>query len=139
MSNRLLAIDVGGTFTDFVSLDQISGAFTVWKTLTTQPEPIEGIIDGLKAFPNADLPTIRLGTTIVTNALLERKGAVVAYLTTKGFRDVPFMQRGHRRSHYDPTWIKANPFVERRHCFEIAERLNYQGDILLPLDEAVLR
>jgi N-methylhydantoinase A len=139
MSNRLLAIDVGGTFTDFVSLDQISGAFTVWKTLTTQPEPIEGIIDGLKAFPNADLPTIRLGTTIVTNALLERKGAVVAYLTTKGFRDVPFMQRGHRRSHYDPTWIKANPFVERRHCFEIAERLNYQGDILLPLDEAELR
>jgi N-methylhydantoinase A len=97
-------------------------------------------LEGIKALDRLrDVENVRLGTTVVTNALLERTGAVVAYLTTEGFRDVPFMQRGHRKSHYDPSWIKANPFVKRRHCYEVSERIDYQGSVVVQLDETKLR
>jgi N-methylhydantoinase A len=140
MTRYLLAIDVGGTFTDFVAYEQATQKFSVWKCLTTQADPVKGILEGLKCLDSfKDVDKIRLGTTVVTNALLERSGAVVAYLTTEGFRDVPFMQRGHRKSHYDPTWIKAKPFVRRRHCYEVAERIDFQGDVVIELDETKLR
>ena len=59
--------------------------------------------------------------------------------TTKGFRDIPFIQRGDRRSHYDISWIKAKPFVQRRYCYEINERLSAKGEVVVPLDEAEVR
>lgn len=140
MMRYLLGIDVGGTFTDFVSYEKGTQRFAVWKRLTTQADPVEGILEGIKELENLqDVENVRLGTTVVTNALLERSGAVVAYLTTEGFRDVPFMQRGHRKSHYDPSWIKANPFVKRRHCYEVSERIDYQGSVVVPLDEDNVR
>ena len=71
--------------------------------------------------------------------MLERKGAVVAYVTTKGFRDVPFIQRGNRKSHYDMSWVKPKPLVKRRHCFEVTERIDAYGGSLTPLDEAEVR
>src|SRR4051812_20304536 len=136
---NLLGIDVGGTFTDFVAHDP-SGALSVWKVLSVPADPVAGILAGLARYPAADsIGNIRLGTTVATNAVLERKGAVVAYVTTKGFRDVPFIQRGNRKAHYDMSWVKPKPLVKRRHCFELAERVDAYGEVVTPLDPAEVR
>ena len=136
----LVGIDVGGTFTDFVRYDPETRAVDVWKTLSTPADPIDGILDGLDRTgdPGA-IDNIRFGTTIATNAVLERKGATVAYVTTAGFRDVPFIQRGKRKSHYDITWIKAKPLVKRRHCYEVDERILARGEVYRPLDREQVR
>jgi len=136
----IITVDVGGTFTDFVSYEPGSGKLEVWKTSTTPADPAEGIMEGLGR-ANGALPAqhVRLGTTTATNAILERKGAVVGYITTEGFRDIPFIQRGKRESHYDITWIKPKPFVKRRHCFEVPERVTAEGEIQQPLDEEAVR
>src|SRR5690606_35042708 len=86
--------------------------------------------------PHRDrITSIRLGTTVATNALLERTVAKIAYVTTAGFRDVPFIQRGNRRYHYNMHWVKPEPPVKRRDCFEIAERIGSKGEVVLALDE----
>ncbi|MBT3171709.1 MAG: hydantoinase/oxoprolinase family protein, partial [Rhodospirillaceae bacterium] len=135
-----VSIDVGGTFTDFVAYDRETRQLNVWKTLSTPDDPSEGIVGGLeKAGTAADIEHLRFGTTIATNALLERKGATVAYVATTGFRDVPFIQRGKRQSHYDITWIKAKPLMKRRHSFEVSGRITSRGEEYIPLDEAGVR
>jgi N-methylhydantoinase A len=134
---HMLGIDVGGTFTDFVAYDRDSNAIRVWKELSVPSDPVAGILGGLAEHRGRDdIANIRLGTTIATNAVLERKGAVVAYVTTRGFRDIPFIQRGNRKFHYDMSWVKPKPLVERWHCFEVAERIDAHGRVLAPLDEA---
>jgi N-methylhydantoinase A len=136
----MLAVDVGGTFTDFVAYDGQTRAIEVWKEPSVPSDPVVAILDGLARYPHRDeIANIRLGTTVATNALLERKGAVVAYVTTKGFRDVPFIQRGNRKFHYDMSWIKPKPLVKRRHCFEVTERVDAYGRVLIPPDEAEVR
>ncbi|MFB2549991.1 hydantoinase/oxoprolinase family protein [Ensifer soli] len=138
--SKVIGIDIGGTFTDFVSYNSATGAIDNWKNLTTPKEPIEGVLQGLEQVDNlSGVAKIRLGTTIATNALLTRRGAKIAYVTTKGFRDVPFIQRGDRRSHYDITWIKTKPLVKRADCFEIAGRLSAKGEEVEPLDEGAVR
>ena len=137
---NIVGIDIGGTFTDFVVYYRKSGEIRFWKELTTPRDPIEAVIAGLKEVDDLNLvEKLRLGTTIATNALLTRRGAKVAYVTTAGFRDIPFIQRGDRRSHYDISWIKAKPFVERCNCYEINERLSAKGEVIVPLDEAGVR
>ena len=112
----LLGIDVGGTFTDFVAYDRSTQAIKVWKVPSVPNDPVVGILKGLEPFDaRAEIRNIRLGTTVATNAILERSGAVVAYVTTKGFRDIPSIQRGNRRHHYDMSWVKPKPLVKRRH------------------------
>ena len=131
-----LGIDIGGTFTDFVAYDESGRALKAWKNLSTPDNPIDGILTGLRVFERiGDIATIRLGTTVATNALLEGKGAQVGYLTTRGFRDVPFIGRGNRRHHYDLAWVKPKPFVQRRNAFEIDERVGPSGEVVEPLDE----
>ena len=101
----------------------------VWKNLSTPGDPVEGILTALSATrPRADRqsPARHHGRH---QRLLERTGAVVAYVTTKGFRDVPFIQRGNRRYHYDISWVKPKPLVKRRHCFEVDERLDAYGEV----------
>jgi N-methylhydantoinase A len=136
----MLGIDVGGTFTDFVAYDRETKEIDVWKHMSVPANPVDGILGGLATFAHrGEIANIRLGTTVATNALLERKGATVAYVTTEGFRDVPFIQRGNRKFHYDMSWIKPKPLAKRRHCFEVAERLDAAGHVLTPLDEAQAR
>ncbi|MGD9601541.1 MAG: hydantoinase/oxoprolinase family protein [Gammaproteobacteria bacterium] len=137
MGRFLVGIDVGGTFTDFVAYDRTSRALAVWKNLTTPDDPTRGILTGLRRLDApADAGQLRLGTTVATNAILERKGARVAYVTTRGFRDIPFLQRGHRKGHYDSGWVRSRPLVLRRDCFEVDERLLASGEVLTPLADA---
>jgi N-methylhydantoinase A len=132
-----LGIDIGGTFTDFVAFDEANRELKAWKNLSTPQDPIEGVMTGLKTFGRTDrIGAIRLGTTVATNALLEGKGAVVGYLTTRGFRDVPFIGRGNRRNHYDLGWVKPKPFIKRRNAFEVNERVGPTGNVIEQLDEA---
>jgi N-methylhydantoinase A len=136
----MVGIDVGGTFTDFVAYDGDTKEIQVWKHMSVPRDPGEGILQGLAQFRHRDeIRNIRLGTTVATNAILERKGAAIGFLTTKGFKDVPFIQRGNRKFHYDINWIKPKPLVKRRHCYEIAERIDSQGEILSAPDEGALR
>ena len=140
MAGYLVGIDVGGTFTDFVSYNPETKSVEVWKNPSTPRDPNDGILTGLEKFKiPSDIKNIRLGTTIATNAILERKGATVGYMTTAGFRDIPFIQRGNRRSHYDITWVKPKPLVKRRHCYEISERIMASGEVQKPLDEEEVR
>ena len=135
-----VGIDIGGTFTDFVAFDEADRQLKAWKNLSTPRDPIEGVMTGLKAFGGTDeIGSIRLGTTVATNALLEGKGAVVAYLTTRGFRDVPFIGRGNRRNHYDLRWVKPKPFVKRHNAFEVNERIGPSGAVIEKLDESQVR
>ncbi len=132
-----LGIDIGGTFTDFVAYDESNRALTAWKNLSTPHDPIQGIMTGLRAFGEIEaIAGIRLGTTVATNTLLEGKGARVAYVTTKGFRDVPFIGRGNRRHHYDLAWVKPKPFVRRRDAHEVDERVGPSGNVVQALDAA---
>ena len=140
MAGYMVGIDVGGTFTDFVSYDPETKVIEVWKNPSTPSDPNDGILTGLGKFETpGDIKNVRLGTTIATNAILERKGATVGYVTTAGFKDIPFIQRGNRRNHYDITWIKPKPLVKRRHCYEISERIMANGEVQTPLDEAGVR
>jgi N-methylhydantoinase A len=88
--------------------------------------------------PARDIDLLVLGTTVGTNALLERRGARVAYLTTEGFEDVPFIQRGNRPFHYDLHWQKPRPFIDRSDSFGVRERIDYAGRTHVPLDEEQL-
>ncbi len=135
-----VGIDVGGTFTDFIAHDRARDRVVAWKQLTVPGDPVTGILTGLTGqIPADEIGHLRIGTTVATNAVLERKGATVAYVTTRGFRDVPFIQRGNRRHHYDMSWVKPKPLVKRRHAFEVTERLDAAGRVHVPLDEADLR
>lgn len=132
-----IGIDVGGTFTDLVLFNPTTRELRVAKAPSTPGNPIEGVkavIDKAGIPPEA-IHTLVHGTTVGTNALLERKKALPALITTKGFRDVAFIQRINRKHHYDLSWDKPKPFVERRHCYEVAERVNYKGEVVTSLDE----
>ncbi|WP_428538903.1 hydantoinase/oxoprolinase family protein [Rhodopila sp.] len=134
-----LGIDVGGTFTDFVAYDTTTCTLRAWKNMSTPADPTEGILTGLSNASSDQLSGLRLGSTVVTNALLERKGAVVGYVTTEGFRDIPFIGRGNRRHHYDLAWVKPKPFLKRRHAYEVSERIAANGAVLTPLNEDSVR
>ena len=136
-----LGIDIGGTFTDFVAYDRAAGGFRAWKNQSTPQDPTDGILTGLRSgeVRISEISNIKIGTTVVTNALLEGNGATVGYITTSGFKDIPFIGRGNRRHHYDLTWIKPKPFVKRRHCYEVQERIGADGKVIRVLDEAGVR
>lgn len=137
MARFLVGVDVGGTFTDFVAYDRGTRTLSVWKNLTTPGDPTDGILTGLARISDpASIDNVRLGTTVATNAVLERKGARIAYVATRGFRDIPFLQRGHRKHHYDSSWVRSKALVARRNCHEVDERLRADGAVLQPLDEA---
>lgn len=136
----LVGIDVGGTFTDlFYSRDGIH-ADRICKVPSTPHDPSDGLVTALSTakIPKDDLELILHGTTIATNALIERQGARTALVTTKGFRDVLELGRRDRPSFYGLTGLQ-NPLVPRDRRFEVAERMNHHGEVLVELDEEEVR
>ena len=128
-------IDTGGTFTDFVALDEASGELVASKWPSSDNNPVEAIVGVVKesGLPPESIYFLILGTTVAANALLQRKGAHVIYVTTEGFEDVLYIQRMNRRYHYSLEWTKPIPFVEMRDCLGIRERINAKGEVLVPL------
>ena len=131
-----VGVEVGGTFTDLVAFG--AEGVRITKVPSTPSEPHRGAIaaldeSGLAIDAAGDLVH---GSTVATNAVLERKGARVAFLTTEGFRDILSLQRQSRRSIYDIHYRKPAPVVPRRDTFEIPERMGPHGNIVTALDEA---
>ena len=136
-----MGIDIGGTFTDLALFDEESGQVHVTKAASTPGEPHRAVnaVINKAGIDNATIRDLVHGTTVATNALLERKTQLPGLITTRGFSDVVFIQRMNRKHHYDLQWDKPTPFVERRHCLEVDERCNYKGEIVEPLDEQAAR
>lgn len=138
-----IGIDIGGTFTDFLLFDGETGRFSIAKTLTTPDEPARAVATGLiqlsdqTGIPVQHVEQIVHGTTLVTNALIERKGAVTALITTKGFRDALEIAREHRYDLYDLNLEHPTPLVPRYLRLEIDERILSDGSVMTPvaLDE----
>ena len=131
-----VGIDTGGTFTDLVAIDE-DGRVVVAKHPSTPRAPVDafmGVIDksGL-ARNQGDIERIAHGTTVATNAVIQRQGAPVVLVTTHGFEDVPFIQRINRKSEYDLHWRKPQPLVRRRWCVGARERINARGEPILLL------
>ena len=128
-------IDTGGTFTDLVGLDDSSGELVVAKWPSSPANPVESIVGVAResGLASEDLSFLVLGTTVAINALLQRSGAHVIYVTTEGFEDVLHIQRINRRYHYSLEWVKPDPLVERCNCLGVRERINAKGEVLLPL------
>jgi len=143
MDKARLAVDIGGTFTDLAL--EANGKRTSVKVLTTPRAPEEGVLTGIteilkqSGVKPADLALIIHGTTLATNAIIERKGARTALIVTEGFRDSIEMAFEHRFEQYDIFMQKPPPLVARDLRFGIPERLDGRGNVLLPLDEAAVR
>ena len=140
-----IGIDIGGTFTDFVLLDDASGRIDTWKCLTTPRDPSEAIEEGIGALARAvpdcveRLEEVIHGTTLVINAIIERKGAKTGLITTRGFRDVLELGREIRYAAYDAFAEFPEPLVPRARRLEVNERLRADGSVLEPLDLAQAR
>lgn len=137
-----LAIDIGGTFTD-LALEH-GGGMTTSKVLTTPAAPELGVLAGMSGIAEAAgirsdaVSLIVHGTTLATNAIIERKGARTALITTGGFRDVLAMRNESRYDQYDLNIELPEPLVPRRLRFTVPERLDHAGRVLRPLDEAAV-
>lgn len=139
-----VGLDIGGTFTDLVLLDAATNGLTLHKVLTTPHDPAEGALRGLHDLLDqsdlavSDLGALLHGTTLVTNAIIERRGRPTGLLTTRGFRDVLAMGHEQRYDIYDLFLRFPEPIVPRRHRLEVDERLSRDGEVLRALDlEAV--
>ncbi|MBS1253338.1 MAG: Acetophenone carboxylase gamma subunit [Anaerolineales bacterium] len=143
-----IGIDIGGTFTDFVIFDEEAGTFETYKTLSTPYDPAEAVLSGLERVSStvvsnvtqSPIPNLSIvhGSTVATNALLERKGARTALITTRGFRDVLAIGRQTRTDIYDFFADRPEPLVPAERRLEITERVDHRGNILTPLDTAEL-
>jgi N-methylhydantoinase A len=127
----LVGVDSGGTFTDLVALDPGTGSLQVAKVPSTPAQPVDGVLASLeRASLAGSSERLVHGTTVATNALLERKGARLCLLTTAGFEDVPFIQRLNRRYAYSLFWRKPTALVRRRHSMGVRERVDANGTVL---------
>ncbi len=131
-----VGIEVGGTFTDLVAIG--ADGIVVTKVPSVPKAPDEGAFNALVAsgIPIATIDDLAHGSTVATNAVLERKGFPTAFVTTKGFRDILALQRHGRAQIYDLEYQKPVPVVTRAGSFEVAERLLADGTVVDPLDEA---
>src|SRR6266478_4715524 len=132
MKNFRIGVDTGGTFTDFVVIR--GGKIEIFKELSTPQHPEEAIMKGLARFEQGAEKEVIHGSTVATNALLERKGARTALLTTEGFEDVLVIGRQTRRELYDIFVTRPEPLVPDRLRIGIRERTLHDGSIETPLD-----
>ena len=130
-----IGIDIGGTFTDFVVDASGDQSLQRFKILSTPSNPAEAVLQGLTQLSQTANRHIVHGSTVATNAILERKGARTALITTKGFRDVLLIGRQNRPELYDLFPAIPAPLVPREWCLEITERVDYEGNIVTPLQE----
>ncbi len=150
MSKRWrVGVDSGGTFTDVCLFDEESGRVEVWKVPSTPDDPSRGIAEGVeqgmrRVAPDAGLPAAAIayfghGTTVATNALIQHRGVRTGLVTTDGFRDLLEIGRQKRPDLYDLQADKPLTLVPRDLRLEVPERVNYDGSIDTPLDEAKMR
>jgi N-methylhydantoinase A/oxoprolinase/acetone carboxylase beta subunit len=146
---RVVGVDIGGTFTDFMLYDTESGAVHVHKVPSTSDQPERAMVGGLEevcikaGLSASDVTGVFHGTTIATNAVLEHDGALAGMITSRGFRDIVHIGRHQRPLHYsvmqDIPW-QARPLVRRRHRKVVDERIvPPTGEVLVPLDEDEVR
>jgi N-methylhydantoinase A len=139
-----IGIDVGGTFTDFTLLAERDGAVAFHKVPSTPDDPSIAIAQGITdllaqhAIAPADVSHVGHGTTVATNLVIERRGALTGLVTTRGFRDVLEIGRQTRPHLYDYSVGKPPPLVKREHRIEVRERVNAAGEVIAPLDHAEL-
>jgi N-methylhydantoinase A len=141
-SSRIrLSADVGGTFTDVAAFDETTGELQLGKTLTTPARLVDGIENGVTK-AGASFRAARMflhGTTVAINTILERTGARCALLTTQGFRDIYEIGRVNRPESYNLFFRRHEPLIERDLRYEIRERMDSQGTVLIKLDEDQVR
>lgn len=131
----LVGVDIGGTFTDLIL--SVNGQLRIHKLLSTPENPALAMLDGLESISPEGLSSLRQvahGSTVATNAILERKGAKIALITTQGFRDILFIGRQNRPDLYAIHPTIPAPLVPRDLCYEIPERLDFNGSVLHELD-----
>lgn len=139
MSYRI-GIDIGGTFTDFALVDDSTGIFSIHKQLTTPRDPSVSVLEGIgKLLARSGAPIVQItsiihGSTLVTNAVIERKGSVTGMLTTRGFKDALDIGSERRYDLYDLRLKFPAPMVPRALRYEITERTRDNGEIVLPAD-----
>jgi len=135
-----LGCDIGGTFTDFVLLNDRTGEITIYKCLTTPKDPSDAVEHGIRQMEKTlpgfvkEMDEVIHGTTLVINSIIERKGAKTGLITTKGFRDVLEIGRGIRYAPYDVFAEFPKPLIPRHLRLEVDERIRSDGTILKPLD-----
>ena len=132
-------VDIGGTFTDLVLSDR--GRFRIHKLLSSPHNPAQSMLDGLEAITPGGisaLTQVAHGSTVATNAILERQGARAALITTAGFRDLLFIGRQDRPELYALHPSIPPPLIPRDRCYEVPERLDFRGNVLQPLDMSAL-
>jgi N-methylhydantoinase A len=136
-----IGIDIGGTFTDVAMVEEETGRIGIAKVLTTPHDFGAAVIDGIRTgltgngIEPADVALLSHATTVVTNALLEKKGARAGFIATRGFRDILELRRSSRPDLYDLFQDGPGMLVPRRHRFEITERIDAQGQVITPLAE----
>ncbi len=141
LSKYRVAVDVGGTFTDVFIFNEENGDIKVTKTPSTPSNPGQGILNGLdKAeVPLSEVTLFSHGTTVGTNALITRRLPPTALVTTEGFRDVIEIRRSTKPDLWDAYKDVAPPYIRRRDRLEVKERVDYDGNIVTPLDEEEAR
>ena len=135
-----IGVDIGGTFTDLVTVDSSTGVLAMSKSFTTPADRTDGVLEVLVEGGVAlgDVSQFVHGTTTATNAVVERKGGRVGLISTAGFRDTLEIKRINRERHYDLQWASPVPLVPRRLRFEATERVDYRGRVVTPLDTEAL-
>ena len=128
-----LGVDTGGTFTDFVWLDE-DGRVRAHKLLSSPNDPAQSILSGVQLLGVPQDAGVVHGSTVATNALLERRGARTALITTTGFGDVLAIGRQNRPDLYDLVPQKPAPLIPREWRFEVDERVTAKGEVLTPLE-----
>lgn len=136
-----VGVEVGGTFTDLILIDDAGAVAATAKVLSTPGDPAGGVLDALRGLDALQLDNLPLvhGSTVATNAVLERTGARVGLLVTAGFRDLLELQRQDRETIYDIHYQKPRPLVQADLTGEILERLDAQGEVVIELDEDAAR
>ena len=134
----LVAIDIGGTFTDLMAFDEATGRFALAKSLTTPARLAQGIVDCLRksGVDLAEIGELIHGSTTAINTLIERKGAKTGLIVTRGTRDVYFIGRGNRPESYNLFFHRHRPLVPRHLTREVDERMLASGEVLEPLGHA---